>query len=133
MRSLTGAAVFGHSELYTKLKGFRAKLKQSYASMPRLYFVKVDVQACFDSIDQDKLLSILDLILSNKLYRINKFQQVTHYYGKVKTTRVQTVVADDEEFHFVHAATKMASALRHTIFVDELQRLNTMRGMQRIY
>ncbi len=30
---------------------------------PKLYFVKVDVQACFDTIEQTKLLSILrDLI-----------------------------------------------------------------------
>ena len=32
-------------------------------SRPKLYFVKVDVQACFDTIEQTKLLSILrDLI-----------------------------------------------------------------------
>ena len=31
---------------------------------PKLYFVKLDVQACFDTIDQTKLLQILRLIIS---------------------------------------------------------------------
>jgi hypothetical protein len=32
---------------------------------PKLYFVKVDVQACFDTIEQSKLLQILRDILSS--------------------------------------------------------------------
>jgi telomerase reverse transcriptase len=31
---------------------------------PKLYFVKVDVRTCFDSIEQKKLLEILQRILS---------------------------------------------------------------------
>lgn len=34
---------------------------------PKLYFVKLDVQACFDSIDQTKLLQILRQIISEVL------------------------------------------------------------------
>lgn len=33
-------------------------------SRPKLYFVKVDVQACFDTIEQTKLLSILRDMIS---------------------------------------------------------------------
>ena len=36
----------------------------SYEYRPKLYFVKVDVKACFDSIEQEKLLSILKDIIS---------------------------------------------------------------------
>lgn len=31
---------------------------------PKFYFVKVDVQACFDTIEQNKLLGILKSIIS---------------------------------------------------------------------
>jgi len=31
---------------------------------PKLYFVKVDVQACFDTIDQGKLLGIIQNLVS---------------------------------------------------------------------
>ena len=33
-------------------------------SRPKLYFVKVDVQACFDTIDQGKLLDIIQSLIS---------------------------------------------------------------------
>jgi len=33
-------------------------------SRPKLYFVKVDVQACFDTIDQGKLLGIIQNLIS---------------------------------------------------------------------
>jgi telomerase reverse transcriptase len=35
---------------------------------PKLYFVKVDVQACFDTIEQSKLLQILRDVLSEVWY-----------------------------------------------------------------
>ena len=34
-------------------------------SRPKLYFVKVDLKACFDSIEQGKLLEILASIVSH--------------------------------------------------------------------
>ena len=39
------------------------------AIRPKLYFVKVDVQACFDTIEQSKLLQILRDVLSGVCYR----------------------------------------------------------------
>ena len=82
-RKLVGASVFSPNEIYKKLKVFKARLQQDYASeellvyfcrsaywaltiipaRPKLYFVKMDVQACFDTIDQTKLLEILIQIL----------------------------------------------------------------------
>jgi hypothetical protein len=39
------------------------------AIRPKLYFVKVDVQACFDTIEQSKLLQILRDVLSGVCHR----------------------------------------------------------------
>lgn len=39
------------------------------AIRPKLYFVKVDVQACFDTIEQSKLLQILRDVLSEVCHR----------------------------------------------------------------
>ena len=39
------------------------QLANMYSIRPPLYFVKVDVQACFDTIDQRKLLEILQRII----------------------------------------------------------------------
>jgi len=37
----------------------------SVCCSPELYFVKVDVKACFDTIKQDKLLGLVEEILSD--------------------------------------------------------------------
>ena len=37
---------------------------------PQLYFVKVDVQACFDTIEQSKLLKILKALISEVCFNI---------------------------------------------------------------
>ena len=74
-----GASIFSPDDIYLKLKDFKSRLPlssngslseylylverttsdHSSRFRPHLYFVKVDVQACFDSIDQAKLLEIL--------------------------------------------------------------------------
>ena len=39
----------------------------TYSPRPKLYFVKVDVQACFDTIEQRELLRIIDKLISEVL------------------------------------------------------------------
>jgi telomerase reverse transcriptase len=77
-----GASVFGPNEIYAKLREFKSRLpaacryvtwsKESqihceeaypFAWRCSLYFVKLDVRACFDTIKQDKLLEIIQNIL----------------------------------------------------------------------
>jgi hypothetical protein len=41
---------------------------------PKLYFVKVDVQACFDSIEQGKLLEIIRRIIKEVSIASNRSQ-----------------------------------------------------------
>lgn len=41
-----------------------ASLSPYLCQRPKLYFVKVDVQACFDTIEQTKLLEILRELIS---------------------------------------------------------------------
>ena len=45
--------------------GFDSLNKSIYS--PKLYFVKLDVQACFDTIDQARLLEIIRNLLSEVL------------------------------------------------------------------
>ncbi|POW03795.1 hypothetical protein PSTT_10836 [Puccinia striiformis] len=46
-----GYSVLGLDHIYTRFKNFRSRFGPS---LPDLYFVKVDIRACFDSIQQDK-------------------------------------------------------------------------------
>jgi telomerase reverse transcriptase len=78
--SLLGASLFRPDDLYARLKAFKSRLPRNsdgklyvirhpvpiaaYNARPKLYFVKVDVQACFDTIEQWELLRIIDKLIS---------------------------------------------------------------------
>lgn len=80
---LVGALVLSPQEIYARIKTYKERLAdrnggclyaavactneppliQSELVRPKLYFVKVDAQACYDTIKQDKLLEIVEDIL----------------------------------------------------------------------
>ena len=100
---MSGTHIFGGVSMLTQCR-------------PKLYFVKLDVQACFDTIEQTKLLGILrDLIsevwvidsrsiyysthlLSKTSYIVQRRGQVTTTGGKIKRSYVKSAVPDGK-FH----------------------------------
>ncbi|KAJ1301223.1 hypothetical protein OPQ81_003632 [Rhizoctonia solani] len=65
---LLGASVFGENDIYRKLANFKSSLRSPDGTIPKLYFVKLDVRACFDTIEQGKLLEILRNTLTQACY-----------------------------------------------------------------
>jgi len=51
----------------------------------RLYLVSVDVERCFDTIQQDKLLDLVEGLLDGNEYRIQKYSVSKLYNGKICT------------------------------------------------
>ncbi|OBZ72156.1 Telomerase reverse transcriptase [Grifola frondosa] len=119
---LLGASAFGPNEVYTKLKAFKSRLAASDPSgkLPKLYFVKVDVQACFDTIEQTKLLEILREAISEDSYLIQQYGLINQVGPKVKRTFAKKAQPEDDHPHFLAFAAQLADALRHTIFVDKV-------------
>ncbi|CAA7267063.1 unnamed protein product [Cyclocybe aegerita] len=116
-----GVSIFSPDDIYLKLKKFKASLpRDTNGALLKLYFVKVDVQTCFDTIDQGKLLSILREIVSEDVYMTQKFGQVSASLGRVKRTYVKKAVPEDDHPHFIRFATDLANVLRNTIFVDQV-------------
>lgn len=82
---LVGSLVTSPQDIHSRLKQFKTRLAATHGPKlsvpapgmvshfgkaetsplcrPRLYFVKVDVKACYDTIDQAKLLSILSTVM----------------------------------------------------------------------
>ena len=48
-----GFAVFCYDDIMKKYEQFVKKWKQ--ANMPKLYFVTMDIEKCYDSVDREKL------------------------------------------------------------------------------
>ncbi|KAG5646942.1 hypothetical protein DXG03_001665 [Asterophora parasitica] len=87
---------------------------------PPLYFVKVDVQACFDTIEQTKLLEILRELISEDRYMTHKYGQVQADTGRIKRQFVKKAIPDDDHPHFLTYAAELAGVLRNIIFVDQV-------------
>ncbi|CEL53334.1 Telomerase reverse transcriptase OS=Bos taurus GN=TERT PE=3 SV=2 [Rhizoctonia solani AG-1 IB] len=117
---LLGASVFGVNDIYRKLATFKAAARLPDGTMPKLYFVKLDVRACFDTIDQDKLLQILRHTLTQKAYMVRKFSQLQFSTGQPRRSFRKRAVPDWDHTHFMTYAAKVAACLRHVIFADQV-------------
>ena len=77
-----GSSLFSIGDIYRKLKAFKTTLSHlDLKSMP-LYFVKIDVQSCFDSIPQRRVISLMEQITSEDEYRIAR-------HAEIKPSRAQ--------------------------------------------
>lgn len=75
-----GSSLFSVAEIFSKIKTFHNRLRLSGHSggggQP-LYFCKVDVASCFDTIPQEHLLSLVDRLLSMPLYYLTKHAEIS--------------------------------------------------------
>lgn len=71
-----GSSLFSVGDLYPKLKGFKASLLRNRRQGSPLYFVKVDVQSCFDTIPQQRLLQLVERLVSQQEYRVGKHVEI---------------------------------------------------------
>jgi telomerase reverse transcriptase len=63
--------------MFPKLTSFKASLRQRGLGDTRLYFAKVDVQACFDTIPQSRLLRMIDSLMSIPAYNTGKHVEIS--------------------------------------------------------
>ncbi|XP_077213173.1 telomerase reverse transcriptase isoform X3 [Tasmannia lanceolata] len=71
-----GSSVFDYNDIYRKLCVFHSGLRNGSKAMPRVFIVIGDVSEAFDSVDQDKLLSIMKDALYDDKYLVKKYAQV---------------------------------------------------------
>ena len=67
-----GSALFSVGEINSRLEAFKCRLP----SGSRLYFVKVDVQSCFDTIPQAQLVELIQNLVSHSSYKTGKLIKV---------------------------------------------------------
>ncbi|XP_021296858.1 telomerase reverse transcriptase isoform X2 [Herrania umbratica] len=71
-----GSSVFDYNDVYRKLCPFLTTLKNVSTTVPGLFVVVADVSKAFDSIDQDKLLSIMEDVITKDEYHLQQIRQV---------------------------------------------------------
>ena len=71
-----GSSLFCVADLFPKLKDFKTRLDRPQMANVKFYFVKVDVQACFDTIPQREVLDLVEQLCSESEYRFFQHAQV---------------------------------------------------------
>lgn len=85
-----GSAALGKNDIYLNLKEYKQRLNANdclyklLTSSKPLYFCKVDVQGCFDSIDQELLMSLLEDLIAEVL-QIDQAEYVIHKYSSAQS------------------------------------------------
>lgn len=72
---LLGSSMFSVSDMYPRLRTFKDRLIRSESESFRerkLYFVKLDIQSCFDTIPQERLVPLIENLVSQEMYHISK-------------------------------------------------------------
>lgn len=130
--SLVGCALFSVGEIYPKLKAFRDRLQLGKSTQKPFYFVKADVQSCFDTIPQRRIVRLMENIASEDEYRIARHAEIksskAHSYSTemeknpiaarkfIATARATTDLETFDQF----VDTRLARGKKNTVFVDNV-------------
>ncbi|KAK4054671.1 Telomerase reverse transcriptase [Microbotryomycetes sp. JL221] len=128
--ALVGSLVLSPQEIYSKIKTYKQnliRLSNDGITMPKLYFVKVDAQACYDTIKQDKLLEIVERILDNNEYIIRQYGQVMAVASKPARQFKRTACSTNDLQPFVTTAMTIADNLHHALIVDQVREITASR------
>lgn len=106
----------GKDDIYAALKAFKKRLKGNQPLCPKIYFCKVDIKACYDSLDQTILMKLIDSVIKESEYTITNYTRLHILSGKVWSKYRKT--AENERTHFKDYAESLAQDLNDIIFVD---------------
>ena len=131
----SGSALFSVGDMYPKVQQFKDNLQRGGSSGKTLFFAKVDVQSCFDSIPQHRVLRVVEKLVSEDEYSIARHAEIkapNSYNNKPgagppgkparKFVAKARAVHDLDVFEDV-VDNELAVRKKNTIFVDSVVRI----------
>lgn len=126
---LFGCGLFGLHYFYDRYRQFIVKLKNYDITQKdmnqstfqnQLFFASVDIQHCYDNIDQEHLLKIIDKLLSHDEYMIQKYTVIHTVESTDRINRQQKkIVSPTSLFQPLYQSVhRLADEYHDTIFVD---------------
>jgi telomerase reverse transcriptase len=125
-----GASLFSVGDMFSKLEAFKASLRAQGLQEKQLYFAKVDVLSCFDTIPQKRLLSMVNGLMSAQAYQTGKHVEVTplgalqrlngeHVNPAPRKHWISHTAAGEDAASFSQLVQdKLAGTKRNTVFVN---------------
>lgn len=120
-QELVGSATQAYSDVYRRLKQYKQAVGAGSGGQTRLYSVKLDIRACFDSIDQGRLLRILEDIVQEREYTITRYATLASSRESVMRRFLKEARAAEDFAPFPDIAFQLADVLRRAVFVDQVR------------
>ena len=127
-----GSSIFSSNEIHPKLKEFKKSVDGQ-----KLYFVKLDIRSCFDSIPQDGLVKLAETLLQENEYRIHTYAEIKGGEVAKMSRKFQRKASNIEEnaLFSVDIAADLAPDRKRTIFTDtgnsKIQKMQPLLNMLR--
>jgi telomerase reverse transcriptase len=118
-----GSALFSIGDIHGRVAEFRRIVPPG----SRLFFAKVDIKSCFDSIPQEQLLRLVDDLLSEQSYRTTKHIEVkssnpgyqVHAEGLKRKWAGVARPADEQAVFSETSISRLAARKRQVVFSTE--------------
>ena len=115
---MLGCSVFDYNSVYKKLCPFIVGLRTRFTKMPDVYVVVSDVSQAFDSIDQDKLLSVMKDVILNDEYLLQESYQVIRTKKSLWNHRTLNLMDPNIRTDFTRSCTRIGSL--HGVLVNQV-------------
>ncbi len=118
-----GSALLSVGDIHGRMAEFRSRIPVG----SRLFFVKVDIKSCFDSIPQQQLLDMVETLFSENTYRTTTHVEVKSLghaaeIGEEGLKRKFAGIArpaDDQAVFSERTISRLAVKKRHVVFSDQ--------------
>jgi telomerase reverse transcriptase len=112
-----GSSVFDYNDVYKKLCPFLVDQKKGLTPMSSLFIITSDVSKAFDSVDQDKLLTIMEDVLWDE-YFIKEYDQVICTKNSLWVQKQSTLL--NEANNTGHTQFRSFASSWHAVFVNQV-------------
>ncbi|KAF9692635.1 hypothetical protein EKO04_009418 [Ascochyta lentis] len=140
-----GSSLFSVGDMLPKLEVFKTSLQEQGLGDRPLYFAKVDVLSCFDTIPQQRLLSMVGSLVSAQAYQTGKHAEISPVGAlqrldgqhvspaPLKRWVSHTAAAKDAQPFSQLVRSKLVGSKSNTVFVDtNLQQQETKADLMHL-
>lgn len=143
---LLGVSIFGSNEIYTKFKQFLLQVKALRASriqqsshssassiaeqLPKdvtLYLVSTDLKHCFDTINRNKLMDVIQKVITEECYSLERYSGLYGSAGRLRSKEFRLVSPSGELPSFFSVAEEKSLQYHNAVFTDGVTKQYTDR------
>ena len=125
-----GSSLMSIGDMHSRLKDFKNQLGRrtpvsagpKTGQFPQFFFVKLDIQACFDTIPQKKLLQLIEHLVSEEAYHVTRYVAINpSMQGRAKRRYLGRAAPLAKQQYFPDLAAGGTSGAANTVYVDTIK------------